>query len=156
VATTPLEGVAITGPDRRKRFVRLAVTASMGYRYCVQGAGTVTATVYRIPSAPVSEGERHATTYDRMTLRPYGQVLITLIFCPHALLWSSSSLNDCFFHCLNLAPCPPAFYCPGGSPSPIPCPPQHYSNGATGDCTLCPGTRTTPLVCQNSRNCCFQ
>jgi len=52
--------------------------------------------------------------------------------------------------------CPPGHYCPPGTSLPKPCPEGFYAAGAAWSCSACPGTRTTPLQCQNSRECCFR
>jgi hypothetical protein len=52
--------------------------------------------------------------------------------------------------------CPPGHYCVAGTSKPTPCQAGYYSTGAAWACSACPGTRTTPLACQTSRECCFR
>ena len=51
--------------------------------------------------------------------------------------------------------CTPGHYCTLGTANPIPCPPNHYAGGATSYCSQCPGSRLTPLQCNDARSCCF-
>lgn len=52
--------------------------------------------------------------------------------------------------------CPPGFYCPAGTSNPLKCAEGYYAAGAAWACSACPGVRTTPLQCQDSRECCFR
>jgi hypothetical protein len=64
---------------------------------------------------------------------------------------NTNMLSSCI-----VGPCPPGFYCPGGTVDPLPCAPTEYSTGIVAVCSKCPGTRTTPLLCQHEKGCCFR
>ncbi len=52
--------------------------------------------------------------------------------------------------------CPPSHYCIAGTSKPVKCPEGYYAACAAWACSACPGTRKTPLQCQDSRECCFR
>jgi hypothetical protein len=52
--------------------------------------------------------------------------------------------------------CPAGHYCPAGTSEPLPCPEGYYATGAAWACSQCPGQRSTPLLCNTARECCFR
>lgn len=124
-------------------------------------------------------GSSHNRTRTAQTICPPGSYCLGAVpvLCPQGTYGNTPGLSDsscsgnhpltCFTHaCMSnslccctallLGPCPPGFYCPGGTVDPLPCAPTEYSTGRVSLCSTCPGGRTTPLLCQHEKGCCYR
>lgn len=120
----------------------------VGY-YCPEGSHfpqVVSAGYYSVGGS-----SHNRTRYAQVQCEPgsYCQNAISIL-CPRGRYGETAGLS--VFTCTDS--CPAGFYCPPGAVVPLQCPLDSYSLGSAYECTVCPGGRTTPLTCQDTKECC--